>query len=363
MFWRIAYKTVQMFLKRNVFVEGVEALESYKGVELALKNAKSLKTTEEIASKTLKGINRLVNKNILSLETRINNMSVSKTWWNTFKTRQINKFGSKMFGELFYCLEYGIIDNFFWEHPILDALAHYQDKDKWSFLGQWLTIYKLPPVFRTAIKMVWNRHESISEKILDRIDRKLEEIQTEYEVKYIEQQLKLLKKESAREDAEWIECLIGMTDVEEVEIICFYIKRYMEMMDQERQTICKRMLKSLWNKYTNQRNEMRLKMTILCNWLEITDIKTISFRPNSPQTGNFMWCDYLLEKKVLRIYINNVWYAKHKSYYDFDCSYTNCCRALASRNFGNLYHNVFNLSQIHKPKKTYKKTNFNGSKV
>lgn len=113
MFWRIVYKTVQMFLKRNVFVEAAGALEEYKGVELALKNAKSLKTTEQIASKTLKGINRLVNKNILSLETRINNMSVSKTWWNTFKTRQINKYGSKAFGELFYYFRYGLVDNFF----------------------------------------------------------------------------------------------------------------------------------------------------------------------------------------------------------------------------------------------------------
>lgn len=362
MFWRIAYKVVQMFLKRNVFVEGVEALET-KGVEMALKNAKTLKTTESIANKTLKGVNRLINKNILQLETKINNMSVSKTWWDTFKTRQINKFGSRIFGEFFYYFRYGILDNFFWEHPILDAITHYNDKDRWSFLGQWLTIYKLPPVFRTAIKMVINRHESITDKILDRIDRKLEETQTQYERKYIEQQLKLLKRESAREDAEWIECLIGMTDVEEVEIICFYIKRYLEMMDKERQRMCKAMLKSLWNKYTQQKNEMRLKMTILCNWLQITDIQTISFRPNSPQTGNFMWCDYLLEKKILRIYINNVWYAKHQSYYDYECSYTNCCRALASRNFGNLYHNIFAVPTIAKPRKPYKKTNFNGTRV
>lgn len=363
MFWRIVYKTVQMFLKRNVFVEAAEALEEYKGVELALKNAKSLKTTEQIANKTLKGINRLVNKNILNLETRINNMSVSKTWWNTFKTRQINKYGSKTFGELFYYFRYGLVDNFFWEHPLLDAMFHPKDKEAWSFLGQWLTIYKLPPVFRTAIKMVINRHYSITDKILERIDRKLEETQTEYERKYIEQQLKLLKKASAREDAEWIECLIGMTDIEEVEIICFYIKRYIEMMDQERQALCKRYLHSMWNKYSNMKNDMRVKMTILCNWLEITDIKTISWRPNSPQTGNFMWCDYLLDKKVLRVYINNVWYAKHKAYYDFDCDYTNCVRALQSRNFGDFYHNVFAVPKISKPKKPYKKHNFNGSKA
>ena len=361
MFWRLVYKVANSLIKREKILGTLEMLEEKDKVIKSL-TAQDLKTFDRTLFLTKKKIQDVIVKKNIELTSWMDKLTPAQVGKRVITNRLANKYGSMVFGELYYYAKYGFVDNFFWEHPVLDTMFHPKDKDRWSFLAQWLTIYKLPPIIRTPIKMFLTRFKksNMLDSLYEKIDRKFDEELTHQEMLYVNKQIRQLKRLSAQQDVDWMLLALNITDYSGIDEMVDGIVKYIELQTDPYtiEVLQRTLISRFWGTPKTDLNYIKIKLLLYKLGLSNS---IIDFQPKSPETGNFLWCRMDLQSKTIDIKINNVWYEKHASSYRFAADYATMSLCLRARDFGRMYWGAFNFKRVAKPKKPYKRVNYNGT--
>lgn len=330
---------------------------------------------------------KVVNKNLLKVKTYlINDLKerqegyVSKNLAEFIKRRFVNHMGAKIFGEMWYNFKYGFKDNFFWNHPLLDVIAHNNPETK-GFLLQWMTIYRLPPELRVVIKGFIKKNKSAKalqyynnkyamlydelfskfmrrqadvilnakdmEKAMSEIENAMEDIATHH---------KKYTKLTAQTTKELISHCLSFNTSPSVNVNAYYLKM---ILDDNPQEIIDKVLSMLHQEF--KQNERNISLGYFLSLYNIVSYAV--FVPNSPETGNFYKAHYTFNNFAMSLFIYGTWYERQRLSYQFTLSVSEAQQCALTPNFGKFYNEHINHVKVSRPNSTYRKRNFNGSSV
>lgn len=350
MFFVAIYNIAKMLIKVERYKKELSMIKIARSKELGL----IVKHKDKVSKYWGNGLTRR-EKEINKL---LKNKTINKEYLKIINSRLINHVGHSIFGEDWYYYKFGLIENFFWNHPILDVLFHSNDNERWKFLGQWLTIYRLPPFIRVGIRTFLFKTKQVRNfdfffKSWEKKEGSLENKNFKREVVKRTKQLSygmvkyLLDKnnnpDTISDRNKGIIRLIKTTDKTTQEFIIFKLN-----------------LLLLSHKGIKDIKQIAYR-DLLTQWGE--PVYIIRFIPNSPETGNFYLCELNLINKTIEVWINNVWYRDHSNSYKWKYGYWLMYRCLTTRNFGKLYNKYFKHYSVPRPKRTHKNYNFNGTKA
>lgn len=330
---------------------------------------------------------KVVNKNLLKVKTHlINDLKerkknyVSKNLKDFMKSRFVNHMGAKVFGEMWYIFKYGFVDNFFWNHPLLDAIAHNGPETK-GFLLQWMTIYKLPPELRIVIKGFIKKNKTYKE--LQHYNNKYQMLYDELFSKFMRRQANVIINEKDMEDAmneienafgdiashhkkytkltaqttkELITHCLSFNQMPTVEINAYYMKM---ILDDNPQEIIDKVLSMIHEEF--KRNQKNISLGYFLSLYNI--VSYCVFEPNSPETGNFYKAHYSFSNFSMSLFIHGTWYERQKLSYKFTMGVGEAQKCAVSPNIGKYYNENIAHRKVARPNRTAKRNNFNGSSV
>ena len=342
MFWTIAYNIVRFFA----------AAERAEEALLLIEGAKKSKKVNKLFS-VINGYEKELTLGSASrYYAKRTKDKIPSALKRMFIARAKNRVMGKIMGaDIWYSFKYGIMDNFYWSHPLLDALVHFKDREARDFALQWITIYKLPPgPLRLAAKYLWKREDRA--KLLERnLDANT--------LMDIENDPKLIKEYRKRTEIFIRESIKHCYSQYEFETVANYIRtNRSEEVDLAVDKV---------RRWSLMRDEItRVKVAKVLIMSGYTCANVFFFKPKAPITGNFMLGKVVLNSidNKLSLWINNTWYSKKQPNYTWtinDISIILDC--FKTRDFGRFYNVFIEHKQVPRPTSTYKKYNLNGTDV